>query len=265
MDAKTSHCDSIRSVPSGKLRESARNDLGTINLSFYETLWSNARLHQPRHFNTWRLIESLLPTAGRRLELGPGLRPRLPIGGTYFLDISATAGRRLHAHGGRALTGTVGALPFRDQTFDLVCACDVVEHVEDDRAVFGEISRVLKDDGAFVLAVPLHRHLWTDFDEWVGHARRYVPAELRSILADHQFALEQSATYGMQPPGSYWMRLAKWYLTHRRTRAMFWYNWVGMPVAMLCQKPLHLVSGLAESPDASEVILVCRRQRRIPC
>ena len=110
-----------------------RSDLFTINRTFYEALWSKARLHRPKDFNTWRLVTSLLPTSPTRLELGPGLRPRLPIADTYFLDVSEAAGQRLHAHGGLVFTGDVGALPFRNQTFDLVCACDVIEHVEDDR------------------------------------------------------------------------------------------------------------------------------------
>jgi SAM-dependent methyltransferase len=236
--------------------------LVAINRAFYETLWSKARLHQPQNFNTWRLVRGLLPSSPTRLELGPGLRPRLPIGGTSFIDVSKSAARRLHDHGGLALTGDIGALPYRNATFDLVSACDVVEHVEDDRAVFRELSRVLKDDGILLLAVPLYRHFWTAFDEWVGHARRYAPADLLSIMADHGLALEQSAIYGMQPANTRWLRWGMWYMTHRPARAMFWYNWVGMPIAMLFQKPLQLVSGLIESPDAAEVLLVCRRQRR---
>ena len=109
---------------------------------------------------------------------------------------------------------------------------------------------------------PCTWHLWTEFDEWVGHARRYAPADLLSIIADHHLALEQSAIYGMQPANTRWLRWGMWYLEHRRAWAMFWYNWVGMPIAMVCQKPLQLVNGLIERPQAAEVLLVCRRQRR---
>jgi SAM-dependent methyltransferase len=238
------------------------NALAATNRAFYDVLWSNARLNQPKDFNTWPLVRSLLPTSPARLELGPGLRPRLPIGGTVFLDLTDAAGQRLRAQGGAALTGDVSALPFRNETFDLVCACDVIEHVTDDRAVFREVSRVLKDEGVLLLAVPLHRHLWTEFDEWVGHARRYAPADLLAIIADHNLALESSAVYGMQAGDIRWLRLGMWYLTHRPTWAMFWYNWVGMPIALACQRPLHFVSGLIERPNAAELLLVCRRRRR---
>jgi SAM-dependent methyltransferase len=239
-----------------------QNDLLATNRTFYEALWSKARLHQPHDFNTWSLVTSLLSASPKRLELGPGLRPRLPIAGTCLVDLSRAATRQLRAHGGLALAGDVGALPFRSEAFDLVSACDVVEHVADDRAVFRELSRVLKDGGVLLLAVPLYRHLWSEFDEWVGHARRYGPSDLLSIFADHGLALEQSAIYGMQPANDRWLRLGMWYLKHRPARAMFWYNWVGMPLAIMFQKPLELVSGLIERPEAAEVLLVCRRERR---
>ena len=50
----------------------------------------------------------------------------------------------------------LGLLPFGDREFDLVCAFDVIEHVENDRLVFGEVSRVLKQDGVLMFSVPVH-------------------------------------------------------------------------------------------------------------
>jgi SAM-dependent methyltransferase len=196
------------------------------------------------------------------LELGPGLRPRLPIAGTYFVDISAAAGHQLRARGGFALTGHIGALPFSDASFDLVCACDVIEHVQDDSVVFRELSRVLKDGGILIFAVPLHARLWTEFDTWVGHAHRYDPDELSNLIADNDLALEQSGIYGMQPTNTRWLRWGMWYMTHLRTWATFWYNWIGMPVATMLQEPLALANGFIQCPDAAELLFVCRRQSR---
>jgi hypothetical protein len=53
-----------------------------------------------------------------------------------------------------------------------------------------------------------------------------------------------------------------WCLEHRRAWAMFWYNWVGMPLAMLCQRRLKLVSGLIDTTGVDEMMLVCRRDMR---
>jgi SAM-dependent methyltransferase len=118
-------------------------DIATINREFYDALWSQTYVERPERFNTWPLISGLLPSAPMRLEIGPGLRPRLPIAGTHFIDISAPVVAKLKARGGVAAHGEITALPFGDGKFDLVGAFDVIEHIEDDRRVFAELSRVL--------------------------------------------------------------------------------------------------------------------------
>ena len=209
-------------------------------------------------------MSALLPSVPARLEIGPGLRPRLPIAGTHFIDISPPVIERLKARGGLAVPGAIDTLPFSDQEFDLVCAFDVIEHVEDDRRVFGEVSRVLKDRGVLIFSVPVHAHLWTEFDDWVGHARRYDPADLLAIMAANQLEIEKSAVFGMQPANPRLVKYGMSWLEQHRTWAMFWYNWVGMPLALLFQKRLTLVSGLIDTAGVDEMVLVCRRGARSP-
>ena len=103
-------------------------DIVSTNRTFYDALWLRARLQRPDRFNTWPLVSELLPSAPARLEIGPGLRPRLPIVDTHFVDISAPAIEQLNARGGIAVPGDISALPFGDREFDLVCAFDVIEH-----------------------------------------------------------------------------------------------------------------------------------------
>jgi hypothetical protein len=50
-----------------------------------------------------------------------------------------------------------------------------------------------------------------------------------------------------------------WWLERYRGWAMFWYNWVGLPLALAFQKPLHLVDGLIGTEGVDELLLVCRR------
>jgi SAM-dependent methyltransferase len=242
-------------------RPGSRNVAAT-NRRFYDALWWKGRLERPDGFNTWPLVSELLPFAPARLEIGPGLRPRLPIAGTHFIDISTPAIELLNARGGIAVSGEIAALPFGDREFDLVCAFDVIEHVEDDRRVFDEVSRVLKDDGILIFSVPLHADLWTEFDEWVGHARRYDTSDLLAIMAGNQLELERSAAFGMQPTSPRLVKCGMWWLEHHRSWAMFWYNWVGMPLAILFQKPLELVSGLIDTANVDEMMLMCRRGHR---
>src|SRR5688500_12864279 len=149
------------------------NTLLAKNSAFYDSLWSQSYLSRPERFNTWPLISELLPFAPDRLEIGPGLRPRLPIAGTHFVDISAPVIECLNSQGGIARAGEITELPFEAGAFDLVTAFDVIEHVEDDSRVFDELTRVLKPEGCLIFSVPLHPSRWTRFDDYVGHARRY--------------------------------------------------------------------------------------------
>jgi hypothetical protein len=78
-------------------------ELLDANRRFYDSLWSAARLVEPEQFNTWPLVRSLLADCGRRLEVAPGLRPRLPIEGTQFVDISAPALMKLRERGAQVV------------------------------------------------------------------------------------------------------------------------------------------------------------------
>ena len=74
--------------------------------------------------------------------------------------------------------------------------------------------------------------------------------------------LEKSAAYGMQPAHPGLVRYGMQWLENHFAWAMFWYNWVGMPLAMRLQKRLTLVNGLVDTTGVDEVLLVCRRAAR---
>ena len=230
------------------------------NREFYDTLWADARLVGPESFNTWPLVCSLVSRSRRRLEVAPGLRPRLPLEGTEFVDMSVPAVSKLRARGANAVLGLVSSLPFRDGVFDLVCSLDIVEHVDDDDGALSELSRVAAPNAALLLSVPLHPAHWSAFDDFVGHRRRYQPERLLEKLAAHGFSVDQSAVYGMQPKSSRLLDLGMWCLTHRREQAMWWYNHLFMPFGVRFQKKLSLVSGMVDTEGVDEILLVCRKQ-----
>jgi SAM-dependent methyltransferase len=236
----------------------AGHDLLERNRRFYDGLWRSARLTEPQRFNTWPLVARLTAGTTQRLEVAPGLRPRFPLHGTHFVDISVPALQRLQAGGAGALQGHVTALPFADASFDAVCALDIIEHVVDDDGALAELARVTKPGAALLLSAPLHPASWTAFDDFVGHYRRYQPEHLLAKLSAHGLVLEQSAIYGMQPRSSKLLDLGMWFLTHRRQRAMWWYNRT-LPLFVRFQKPLVLVPGMIDTERVDEVLLVCRR------
>ena len=233
-------------------------ELTRSNRRFYESLWARAKLVEPSRFNTWPLLQELARHAPRRLEVAPGLRPRLPLEATCFVDLSHTALRRLHEQGASAVHGMIGALPCRDASFDLICALDILEHVADDRAALAELARVATPGASVLLSVPLHPEAWTAFDEFVGHCRRYEPTQILALLRQHGFHLEHSAIYGMQPKSPRLLELGQWFLTHQRERAMWWYNRAFMPLGLRFQKPLRWRDGLGETRGVDELLLRCR-------
>jgi SAM-dependent methyltransferase len=229
------------------------------NRRFYDALWSAGYVVPPHRFNTWPLLSALAASATARLEIGPGLRPRLPLPGTHFVDVSEPALARLRERGGLATLGDVTTLPFPDRAFDLVCAFDIVEHVEDDRRVFRELSRIARDGATVIFSVPLHPARWSAFDALVGHVRRYDADDLVALLAEHGLTLERSAAFGMEPRSRWLLDFAVWGLTKRRVQAMRWYNALFLPLGLVLQRRLAWGPGLIDVASVGELLLVCRR------
>ena len=238
--------------------ERTNAELLDINQKFYNTLWGDALLVEPERFNTWPLVSSLMEMYPRRLEVAPGLRPRLPIQGTQFVDISTSALHKLKMRGALTEESSISKLSFPDASFDLLCALDIIEHVDDDEGALAELSRVAAPGAVLLMSTPLHPGWWTPFDDFVGHRRRYKPEELMALLARHGFTVSQSAVFGMKPKSSRLVDIGMWFLQHRHKRAMWWYNRV-LPFTVRFQKPLQLLPGLIPTDDIAEVFLVCKR------
>jgi len=240
-------------------RVRSAGELLEVNRRYYDSLWAGARLVEPQRFNTWPLVQSLLPQGAERLEVAPGLRPRLPLENTQFVDVSGPALAKLSQRGASVTLSLVTALPFANDSFDLVCALDIVEHVDDEDGALSEISRVAKAGAVLLLSVPLHPTRWTAFDDFVGHRRRYEPERLWKKLAEYRLTVERSAVFGMQPKSSRLIDIGMWWLTHRRERALRWYNRVFMPLGLWFQKKLDIHTGIIETDLVDGILMICRK------
>jgi ubiquinone/menaquinone biosynthesis C-methylase UbiE len=74
-------------------------------------------------------------------------------------------------------------MKFKNNSFDLVLCSDVLEHIDDKKAV-DEILRVLKPKGIFVFSVPAHNYLWGPTDVISNHRKRYEKADLIELMED---------------------------------------------------------------------------------
>ncbi len=84
----------------------------------------------------------------------------------------------------KIIQGTILDLDFEDNSYDLVCAFDVIEHVEDDQLAVDEMKRVCNNDGFVVVTVPAFQSLWSKHDEINHHFRRYKKKPLLNLFND---------------------------------------------------------------------------------
>jgi SAM-dependent methyltransferase len=73
----------------------------------------------------------------------------------------------------------------RDRDFgeaDFVTLMDVLEHQRDDHAFMAELAAKMRPGSTLLLTVPALPSLWSDWDEMLGHFRRYTKASLRGTV-----------------------------------------------------------------------------------
>ena len=78
-------------------------------------------------------------------------------------------------------------IPFDENTFDLVTALDVVEHVEDDRSCLQALWNQLRPGGWLLLTVPAFQFLWSDHDKIHHHRHRYNKHQLEQVVTEAGF------------------------------------------------------------------------------
>jgi SAM-dependent methyltransferase len=99
------------------------------------------------------------------------------------LEYGAEGAEVAHERGIPVVRADATALPFADESLDLITAFDVLEHIDDDKTAAAEIVRTLKPGGTALIAVPCDMELWSDHDVAVGHVRRYDRSGLADLLA----------------------------------------------------------------------------------
>jgi SAM-dependent methyltransferase len=106
-------------------------------------------------------------------------------------DPGSAALARERVPGADVRIASAASVPFGDGRFDLVCCLDVVEHVDDDRAVLRELRRVVRAGGRLLVTVPAHPVLWSGHDVAAGHRRRYGRRALVAAARDAGWAVDR--------------------------------------------------------------------------
>lgn len=90
-----------------------------------------------------------------------------------------------------------------DERFTYIFTLNVLEHIEDDRAIISELYRVLQPSGRLFVYVPAFGLLYSAMDTKVGHYRRYCMKDMMHLLQSVGFHIEKRAytdALGFLPP-----------------------------------------------------------------
>ena len=145
-----------------------------------------------------RIIEKSKTEKPKILDVGCGTGGNLEMlakfGAAEGVDVSDDALEFCHSKGLKAHKGLAEKLPFADESFNIVTALDVVEHLDDDVAGLQEMYRVLKTGGAALVFVPAFMWLWGVQDDVSNHRIRYTKKQIVERLRKAGFEIER-ATY----------------------------------------------------------------------
>lgn len=125
---------------------------------------------------------------------GANLEMLAQFGKSEGVDVSDDALAFCKAKGLKVHKGLAEKLPFEDESFDVVTALDVVEHLDDDVAGLREMHRVLKTGGKTLIFVPAFMWLWGVQDDISNHRIRYTKKQIVERLKKAGFTIER-ATY----------------------------------------------------------------------
>ena len=106
------------------------------------------------------------------------------------IDISPEAAKRSKENSVLPVLQMDGSmLGFKNNTFDVVIASAILEHIADDAQAVQEWRRVLKKGGDLIVFVPAFPMLWGDHDVANKHFRRYKKREFLSLFQHSGFAI----------------------------------------------------------------------------
>jgi SAM-dependent methyltransferase len=92
----------------------------------------------------------------------------------------------------RIFGGDIFDAGFDPGSFGLILACDVLEHIDNDNAVMGELYYLLKTEGILIVTVPSFNCLWTTHDDKNLHKRRYVKQDMEMMVLEAGFTILKS-------------------------------------------------------------------------
>lgn len=124
------------------------------------------------HHSRYKIVKEELPSDGSLLDVGCGSPSKGMEDGAFLDYVGRGEGLDIeHRNIKHKFTkGIITKLPFQDESFDVVTALEVLEHVEECYKAFVEVHRVLKPNGVFIMSTPNNNILFRVFWELWEHS-----------------------------------------------------------------------------------------------
>jgi glycosyltransferase involved in cell wall biosynthesis len=146
-----------------------------------------------------RQVQALRPTTVLECGTGQGAvgarlcREAVYVGVEPDALSRATAASRLPP--GTRLLANIDELGDHEQ-FDLLCAFEVLEHIDDDVGTLARWVDHVRPGGHVLVSVPADPDRYAPSDEVAGHFRRYAPGDLEALFESAGLVTESVRHYG---------------------------------------------------------------------
>ena len=84
------------------------------------------------------------------------------------------------------LSAYANKIPLDENQVDVLICLDVIEHIDDDQSVINEFIRVVKPGGHIFITVPAFQFVWSEWDDALGHKRRYTVKSLTELISSKE-------------------------------------------------------------------------------
>ena len=201
-------------------KDSGKPDVSPPHFDYEKSIWgageADMKWTSPARFRLREALKSIrnLPSGSRILETGCGagqfiraikkMRPDLDCHGCDISSAAISAARR--KPGVSYVLCRAEELPYAENFFDAVLIFDVLEHVENPRAVLGDIRRVLKTNGIFYCFAPCegdYLSIWHLLDKfgrkkditkkYAGHINFFSRRSLKELCLSAGFGIARIA------------------------------------------------------------------------
>lgn len=138
-----------------------------------------------------QLVRKQIAGATRVVDFGAGIgtfAQLLSAAGLDIVGVEPDSGQRQRLLG-KGIPCVSDISDVQDGWADAIYTVNVLEHIEDDRAILRTLHSKLKPGGKLFVYVPAFQLLYSTMDEKVGHCRRYGRTELTRKVKEAGFRI----------------------------------------------------------------------------